>query len=198
MKHPWVPTLPFNFELLILTLKWWLKKIAVFLLGKTFHESVLDEVKLFILLHAQENNNRPNFPYWKYSRFDLVLLDNEVYKAKRHFIFPCFWSSLTIKSLNYNVISSIEAHVTLFKISRNHKHIFAIVTWRKLESKFKYQEQDLNIKNVQSREFEGKTENKTWWKHSRKYVYFAFVQVNIMKKTFCLYLFIICKVNKCF
>ena len=140
MKHPWVPTLPFNFELLILTLKWWLKKIAVFLLGKTFHESVLDEVKLFILLHAQENNNRPNFPYWKYSRFDLVLLDNEVCKAKRHFIFPCFSSSLTIKSLNYNVISSIETHVTLFKISRNHKHIFAIVIWRKLESKFKYQE----------------------------------------------------------
>ena len=101
--------------------------IAVFLPGITFHEIVLDKVKLFILLHAQENNNRPIFPYWKYSRFDLVLLDDEVYTAKRHLIFSCFWSSLTIKTLNCNVISSSKTHVTLFKISRNHKLIFAIV-----------------------------------------------------------------------
>ena len=103
------------------------EEIAVFLPGKKFHESVLDEVKIFILSHAKENNNRPNFSYWKYSRLDLVLLDDEVYKAKRHLIFSCFWSSLTIKTLNYNVISSTETHVTLFKISRNHIHIFAIV-----------------------------------------------------------------------
>ena len=86
----------------------------------------------------KENNNRPNFSYWKYSRFDLVLLDDEVYKAKRHLIFSCFWSSLTIKTLNYNAISSTETHVTLFKIFRNHIHIFAIAIWRKLESKFKF------------------------------------------------------------
>ena len=101
--------------------------IAVFLPGIIFYEIVLDKVKLFILLHAQKNNNRPIFPYWKYSRFDLVLLDDEVYTAKLHLIFSCFWSSLTLKILNCNVISSSETHVTLFKISRNHKLIFAIV-----------------------------------------------------------------------
>ena len=54
------------------------EKIAVFLLSQTFDESVLGEVNFFILLHAQKNNNRSNFSYWKYSRFDLVLLDHEV------------------------------------------------------------------------------------------------------------------------
>ena len=93
--------------------------IAVFLPGIIFYEIVLDKVKLFILLHAQENNNRPIFPYWKYSRFDLVLLDDEVYTAKLHLIFSCFWNSLTLKTLNCNVISSITNLYLLLSFEEN-------------------------------------------------------------------------------
>ena len=61
------------------------EEIVVFLLNQTFDESVLEKVEFFILLHAKKNINRPNFPHWKYSRFDLVLLDNEVYFSYSRF-----------------------------------------------------------------------------------------------------------------
>ena len=38
-------------------------EISVFSLNQTFDESVFDEAESFKLLHAQESNNRPNFPY---------------------------------------------------------------------------------------------------------------------------------------
>ena len=68
------------------------EKVSVFLLSQTFDESVLDEVNFFLLLHAQKNNNQSNFSYWKYSRFDSVLLDDEV----------CFsYSRFTKKNISY-------------------------------------------------------------------------------------------------
>ena len=39
------------------------EEISVYFLNQTFDERVFDEAESFKLLHAQESNNRSNFPY---------------------------------------------------------------------------------------------------------------------------------------
>ena len=75
--------------------------MAIFSLKHTFDEGVFDKEEYFILFHTVNNNNCPNFPYWKYTRFDWKLLDEEVCLSSLHFIKPnisClgFWILYTI------------------------------------------------------------------------------------------------------
>ena len=37
------------------------EEMAVFLLHQAFDEGALDEEEFFLLLHTEDNNNRPNF-----------------------------------------------------------------------------------------------------------------------------------------
>lgn len=48
--------------------------IAVFFPNQVFDEGMLDKEKFFILYHAEDNNNQPNFPYRKHVQFGLELL----------------------------------------------------------------------------------------------------------------------------
>ena len=51
--------------------------MAILLPNQVFNVGVLVEGKFLKLLHAEDNNNQTNFPYWKYGRFDLELLNEE-------------------------------------------------------------------------------------------------------------------------
>ena len=52
-------------------------KMAVVLLNQRFDEGMLHNQQFFMKLHKEDNNNRLRFPYCKYARFDLELLDGE-------------------------------------------------------------------------------------------------------------------------
>ena len=51
------------------------EEMAIFL-NQAFDEGVLNQEGFLILLHAKDNKNWPNFPFWNYARFGLELLDD--------------------------------------------------------------------------------------------------------------------------
>ena len=56
--------------------------------GEKFAEGVFLDKEEFLLLHAEENSEWPNFPYWKYASFGLI----SVYKNIYHSHVSYFWT----------------------------------------------------------------------------------------------------------
>ena len=55
--------------------------------GEKFAEGVFLDKEEFLLLHAEENSEWPNFPYWKYASFGLI--------SKIYIIHMCHISGLS-------------------------------------------------------------------------------------------------------
>ena len=62
--------------MLLMNLKFAKKKWQCFIKPGIWWERV-GRRGIFIVLHAEDNNNRHNFPYWKYASFYLELLDDD-------------------------------------------------------------------------------------------------------------------------
>ena len=91
--------------------RWWIwnwrrKNGSVFNTPDIWWERV-GQRGIFILLHAEDNNNLQNFLYWKYARFYLETLDDDeclsffiVYKTGYHYSFMLyFWKSRYYKNI---------------------------------------------------------------------------------------------------
>ena len=82
--------------------------------------------RIFTLLQAEHDNNRTNFPYWKYARFDLELLDAEKRlsdlqnKTGYHSFILCHFVGVldTLKTLYRHIVLSVEEHcITLRRLA---------------------------------------------------------------------------------
>ena len=102
--------------------KWqWFYKIRHLMMRVSFARR-----RIFTLLQAEHDNNRTNFPYWKYARFDLELLVDEKRlsdlqnKTGYHSFILChFVGDLdTLKTLYRHIVLSVEEHcITLTRLA---------------------------------------------------------------------------------
>lgn len=58
--------------------------MPTFLLNQTFDKGMLDEKKFFILLHAEDSNNRPNILFWA-KNIEVTQTGNIISEQKQKF-----------------------------------------------------------------------------------------------------------------
>ena len=94
-----------------MTLRLVIKKWQCFYQTRHLKSVCFGQWEFFLLLHAEDNNNRQNFPYWKYSRFALQLLhhdkclsDFRLTKKDTIYFVSFFWTCSIC-----HVVSSIQA-----------------------------------------------------------------------------------------